>query len=116
MISKTIAIRGLFSLAFIMAFCATEAQTIPEGTEQILVRVHEGGTQFVSSTINIAYGNNQSESKTILYPVKAANREENAKKINEVLYNIRKAGFKLETSHAGGNQAVMISTYLFIKE
>jgi hypothetical protein len=91
----------------------TSAQTIPE-TDQITVRVYEDYSGS-SAGIIISYGNNRTESIG-LNNLRPKFWEANVEKINEVLTNITRAGYKISTSNSGGLGDLYISTYIFIKE
>ncbi|MNJ89000.1 hypothetical protein D3C87_65610 [compost metagenome] len=89
-------------------------QTIPEGSNQILVRIFEAWSGAETSEIILSYGNQQSE-RIRLERASPKNWEYNTNKINEVLTNIMNAGFEIETSNMSG-EAWRISTYIFKKK
>lgn len=109
-------LRKTLFLLTLLIICATNsslAQSIPE-SEQIMVRTYESDNIAYPSVIIISYGDGKPETIKLENP-RAKNYGYNAVTINQVLNNIRKEGYQLLTSNAGGGEgSSYISTYIFI--
>lgn len=105
---------GMAAVFVFLGVYTSFGQTILE-SDQIFVRTYEMTPNSRGSQIIISYGEDRTE-KIGLGSLKEKDWEFNTFTINKVLSNIRKAGYDLSTSNAGGGgTGVLVSSYVFVK-
>lgn len=106
--------KNLFLLTIL--FCSTfvYAQTEKLTSSQIIVRCYESGGINPSGII-ISYGNGETEDVDIKGFGTKKNWLHNLDIMNTVLDRIRKNGYSLINSNAGGNPSYFVSTYIFLR-
>lgn len=111
---KTVILITLFSLSLIFNSSASFSQ-VPEGTEQIVVRIFE--EKASNSYILISYGNGKTE-KVELDFFWHKHQEKNLETINNTLNQIRKSGFSLISSGfaQNGPYASFVTNYLYLRD